>query len=60
MGESVDGFDTQPGAQPVHVGEDLAAQRPLARFAAVTDSGLEQVGELVLKRVRLFEFRGKF
>ena len=31
----LDGLEAQPGAQPVHVGEDLTAQRPLARLAAV-------------------------
>jgi hypothetical protein len=41
------------------VGKDLAAQRPLARFAVVTDPGLEQVGQLILEPVGLFELGGE-
>jgi hypothetical protein len=41
------------GAQPVHVGQDLAAQLPPLRpFGRV---GGQQVGELVLLSLRLFE-----
>jgi hypothetical protein len=41
------------GAQPVHVGQDLAAQLPALRV--VGRVGGEQVGQLVLLPVRLFE-----
>ena len=59
-GERVDGLDAQPGAQPVHMVQDLAAQRPLAGSATIADPGLEQVGQLILQLVRLVEVGGEF
>ncbi len=46
------GVGPQPGAQPVHVGEDRAAQRPLAADAVGRGRRLEQRGQLVLLSVR--------
>ena len=48
----------QLAAQPVHVGEDLAAQRPPVRVLGRV--GAQQVGKPVLLPVRLGQVAGEF